>query len=135
MEYWPISQIVADFYREIGKPGALCFVAKRREVIGFTWGYDVSISSQLAAELEAPELGHHLAGEFFYLDECALALSHQGQGIGKQLVEQIFRAKAQERVLLRTMGNSRMYQIIKKLGGTVVQEISRGRVIMQLLAA
>lgn len=134
VEYWPISKIISDFYREMKKPYPICVVTQsNEEVIGFAWGYRVSVNPALDEHLDAPNLHPALCGDFFYLDECAVVPFYQGKGIGKLLVDYIVRKQQQEQVILRTMDNSRMFRIIKKMGGETIQNISRGRVIMKLL--
>ncbi len=135
IEYWPISKIIQDFYHEMMKPGSVCVIVQSYEkVIGFAWGYRVSVSLDLDKHLNAPNLHHQLLdGDFFYLDECALVPAYQGKGIGKLLVSCILREQKQKEILLRTMGDSRMENIIKNRGGEIVQRISRGRIIMKLI--
>ncbi|MFA6521817.1 MAG: GNAT family N-acetyltransferase, partial [Candidatus Gracilibacteria bacterium] len=112
VEYWPISKVVSDFYREMKNPNPICTVAQSDDgVIGFAWGYQVSAGSDLDKYLDAPDLRQSLRGDFFYLDECALTPFHQGRGVGKLLVKQIFREQKQGRILLRTMNDSRMYNL------------------------
>lgn len=136
VEYWPISKVVSDFYREMRKPNPICIVAQSDEqIIGFAWGYQISANQDLDNHLEAPSLHKSLHGDFFYLDECALMPSHQGKGVGKLLVKEIFRQQQQGRALLRTMNDSRMCNLIKNMDGQIIQPISRNRVIMQLLTS
>ncbi len=136
VEYWPISKIITDFYTEIGKPESVCVVAQiNGNVVGFAWGYRVSATPDLDSHLEAPNLHKALNGDFFYLDECALIPLHQGKGAGKMIVNHIFGAQQQGKILLRTMHDSRMYRIIKQMRGEIVQHISRNRVIMRLVLA
>lgn len=134
VEYWPMAKIISDFYREMRKSNPICIIAQsNEEIVGFAWGYEVSVSADLDDQLDAPGLHRSLHGDFFYLDECALMPSYQGKGIGKSLVKQIFLEQQQGRVLLRTMDNSRMCNLTKNMGGEIVQHIPRSRVIMQLL--
>jgi len=136
VEYWPMSKVISDFYREMRKPNPICVVAHSdEEVIGFAWGYRVFANTDLDKHLDAPNLHQSLHGDFFYLDECALVPASQGKGIGKLLVSYIFREQRQRQILLRTMNNSRMCNLIKHMGGEILQHISRGRVIMRLLTS
>lgn len=133
VEYWPMSTVLSDFYREMQKPDATCVIAECEErVIGFAWGYRVTADHDLVDSLDAPGLHEAISGDYFYLDECAVAPEFQGSGIGKQLVESIFREQPLARVLLRTMDHSRMCRLMTNMGGAIIQEISRGRVIMTL---
>ncbi len=136
VEYWPTSKVVSDFYCEMKKPEPICVISQiDDQVIGFAWGYRLSVNPEFDSRLDAPDLHKSLEGDFFYLDECALVPSHQGRGIGKMLVNRIFREQRQKRALLRTMNNSRMFNLIKHMGGETIQYISRGRVIMKLLTS
>ena len=128
-----MSTVLSDFYREMQKPDAICVIAECEErVIGFAWGYRVTADQDLTNALDAPGLHDAISGDFFYLDECAVAPEFQGSGIGKQLVESIFREQSLARVLLRTMNHSRMCRLMIHMGGAIIQEISRGRVIMTM---
>jgi len=134
VECWPMSKVVSDFYREMKKPDPICVtVQSDGKVIGFAWGYRVFADSDINGHLDAPNLHELLRDDFFYLDECALAPAYQGRGIGKLLVNYTFREQQQKQILLRTMNNSRMYNLIKHMGGEIIQHISHGRVIMKLL--
>ncbi len=128
---WPKSKVVSDFYREMAKPKALCFVAEEdNKVVAFAWGYKIEMSEDTDAELEAPGLHKLVCGEYFYLDEVAVLPTYQRQGVGKELLENIF--AGQKRVLLRTLKESQMFRLTKKLGGKALLDVSRGRVIMAL---
>ena len=130
---WPIHKILTDFYQEMLKPGAVCLTMKNKcGIIAFAWGYEVEVDTSLDKYLEAPALSKLIKGSFLYLDECAVLPDWQGKGCGKALME-VFIGKAKEtqyNVLLRTMKNSVMHKMVVKLGGKVVQDISRKRVIM-----
>ncbi|MFH1145856.1 MAG: GNAT family N-acetyltransferase [bacterium] len=133
VEYWPMSKVISNFYREMGKPDAICVVVQSDErIVGFAWGYRVSVNSDLDIHLDAPNLHRSLHGDLFYLSECALTPFYQGRGIGKLLVSHIFHEQQQKQFLLRTMNDSRMYNLIKHMGGETIQHISHGRVIMKL---
>jgi GNAT superfamily N-acetyltransferase len=135
VERWPMSTIISDFYREMEKPDSICAIAQSDgQVIGFSWGYRISADPDLDRHLDAPDLHKSLQGDFFYLDECALMPSWQGRGIGKLLVNYILCEQRQKWVLLRTMNDSRMCNLIKHMGGEIIQYISRRRIIMKLTA-
>ncbi len=136
VEYWPTSKIIRDFYREMMNPDSICVIVQSHEkVIGFVWGYRVSTNPDLDKHLDALNLHQSLYGNFFYLDECAIMPSCQGRGIGKLLVNYVLREQQQKQVLLRTMDKSRMYNLIKNIGGEIVQRISHGRIIMKLFTS
>lgn len=131
IESWPTSKVVSDFYREMGKSEALCLVVKEKEdVIGFAWGYKVNITHETDMYLDAPGVHKLVTGEAFYLDEVAVSQEYQGGGIGKKLVREIFSAQKHKTILLRTLADSPMFYLTKNIGGKVILNISRGRVIM-----
>ncbi len=136
IEYWPISKILTDFYQEMLKPEAECLIMKHKnDVIAFIWGYEVKSDKSIDKYLEAPGLHRLIKGDFLYLDECAVAPEWQGGGCGKALVAFFLRKakKSKKSVLLRTMKGGVMHRIIEKFGGEIVQEISRGRIIMKIV--
>lgn len=133
VEFWPTSQVMTDFYSQMKKNGALCLVAvKSQGVIGFTWGYELSVSADVDEHLEAPGLHKIIVGEYFYLDEVGVLPGYQKQGIGKKLLEKLFLKQGRKPILLRTLKESPMRRLIEKMGGKIVLEISRDRVIMTL---
>lgn len=137
VEYWPAEQVMADFYAEMAKPGAICVVDCGQAgpdwpVRGFAWGYDLTVGPATEQKLESPGLSDLVTGTFFYLDECAVLPSYQSQGRGKVLLGAIFSQQPHRLILLRTLMDSRMCRMIQRMGGEIVQHISRNRVIMQL---
>lgn len=132
-EYWSRSKVLSDFYREMKRKGSLCVAVKERQnIVGFAWGYEVFVDTKLEQHLDAPNLTNLIQGKFFYLDECAISPNHQERGLGKMLVDYIFEQQKEEKILLRTLEDSRMFRLITNRGGTTVLRISRDRVIMTL---
>lgn len=133
-EYWPIDKILSDFYREMSKPNSLCLVAMLGgEVIGFTWGYQISIDKAIDDYLEAPGLHQLVAGNFFYLDEVAVLPQYQGRGIGRNLINQLFENQPFQKIILRTLKDSQMSNLVNSMQGETVLQISRDRIIMSLV--
>ena len=134
IDYWSMNKIITDFYREMSKPDAKCVVVQNVDlVVGFAWGYRITMNPEIDKHLDAPNVHTRLNhDDYFYLDECALLPSNQAKGIGKLLVSYIFQQQTQKQVVLRTKNNSRMCSIIKQMGGRVIQHISNDRVIMTL---
>ena len=131
IESWPTSKVVSDFYREMGKPEALCLVAKeKKDVVGFAWGYKINITHETDTYLDAPGVHKLVTGEVFYLDEVAVLQEYQGKGIGKNLTREIFSDQKHKTILLRTLMDSPMFYLTRNIGGKVILNISRGRVIM-----
>jgi len=132
VEYWPFEKVREDFYKEMSQPDSVCLVVRDAQgLIGFAWGYRMSMSMETSSYLDAPALHEHLSGDFFYLDEVAIRSTHRGQGLGKKLVHEIF--EFQDRSMcLRTLSDSRMYKLILHMGGQTILPISRGRVVMTI---
>lgn len=134
VEYWPANRIISDFYQEMSRPDSLCLIVGQPEekIIGFAWGYQITIDEQTDEHLEAPGLHDLISGPFFYLDEVAMLPKEQGRGVGKNLLNEIFQRQPHPRIILRTLDNSQMSNLITKMGGRVIMPISRERVIMSL---
>lgn len=134
VECWPTAQVASDLFKEMSKPDAICLTVKNgtKFVVGFVWGYRVTVSPQLDTYLAAPKLHKLIRGDFFYLDEVALMPSEQGKGLGKLLAKEIFAMQKVGDIILRTKENSRMSKMIINMGGSVILKISNGRVIMKL---
>lgn len=131
VEHWPTYKVIRDFYKEMVKPHAVCVVARSEEgLVGFAWGYRMELDAEASSHLDAPQIHESLHGSYFYIDEVALLLPYRGKGIGKNLVQAIIRGQEQGRVLLRTLHQSPMENLVHGVGGTIVQHISDDRVIM-----
>ena len=134
IEYWPISKIIADLYKQMSKKNSLSFVAIHNEtIVGFSWGHEVSVDKDLDTYLGAPGLHKYLDKEtHFYLDEIGVITSYQGKGIGKELVNKIFTHQRAKKVILKTLKDSQMYKMIEKMGGKTVLHVPGTQVIMSL---
>jgi len=131
VEYWPADRVASDFYREMKKADALCFVAKDGEkIIGFIWGYRIIADESIDDYLEAPGLHRLIAGEFFYIDDVAVDPEYQGRGIGRALVSRLLKERPERRMLARTLDQSAMFHILASFRGETVLAITRGRVIV-----
>ncbi len=133
VEFWPIETIISDFKSQMEKSGAVYVTTGDADnIYGFAWGYDISSNPEIDSYLDAPGLSSLVDGLYFYLDECAVSPDRQGEGLGKELVKQIFAKQLRDQVLLRTKDNSRMCNLIKSMGGETILSISDDRVIMKL---
>ncbi|MCX6797964.1 MAG: GNAT family N-acetyltransferase [Candidatus Falkowbacteria bacterium] len=133
VKYWPTSKVLSDFYQEMSKPDSLCLVAKGdEEILGFSWGYQISINPEIDAHLEAPGLHKLVSGNYFYLDEVAVLPQYQGKGIGRNLIKQLFENQPYKRIILRTLKESQMSNLIISMAGEIILPISRDRVIMSV---
>jgi hypothetical protein len=131
VDFWPRHRVLEDFYKEMNNPGARLFLAHADEgIVGFAWGYEVSVTAEHALELDAPGLEHRLHGRHFYIDEVGLLLPYRAKGVGKQLVSHLIEGQEVGRVFYRTLAYSPMHRLGESLGGRVVQHISEHRVII-----
>lgn len=131
VDHWPTYKVIQDFYKEMVKPDAVCILAKSDEgIVGFAWGYKMELDAQASSHLDAPGIHERMHGPHFYIDEVALLLPYRGKGIGKNLITAITQDQQRGKILLRTLRESPMEKLIASIGGTVVQHISEGRVIM-----
>jgi ribosomal protein S18 acetylase RimI-like enzyme len=131
-EFWPIDQIVSDFKTEMLKTDAVCYLALEQDkIVGFTWGYKRLVNEKIDEELESPGLADVIIWRnYFYIDEVAVLSAYRGQGVGRNLVINLCRNSGFLPILLRTKNNSAAYNMFIGLGGKVVLNISRERVIM-----
>lgn len=130
-EYWPQDKIIHDFCREMNRPDAICFVAEdNNNVVGFAWGYMVSMCKKTSSRLHAPSLDSIVNGDVFYLDEIAVIPTYQGRGIGKQMMEKI--TPKYKTSLLRTLASSPMQRLARSMGWQTIMEIQGNRVIMSV---
>jgi ribosomal protein S18 acetylase RimI-like enzyme len=140
IEYWPISKVISDFYAEMAKPDSFCLTAGDKQVIGFVWGYRLESTPEVALYLEAPGadeiIKRSYSGtkmDFLYIDEMAVSPKYQGQGVGFELITNVFYRYPREIIYLRTLENSAMFKLVTKMDGRTILKISKGRVIMELL--
>ena len=134
VEYWPIGNIITDFYKQMLKKNSLCFVAIHDEkIIGFSWGHEVSVDEKLDSYLGAPKLHTHLDKEtYFYLDEIGVIASGQRNGVGKELASEIFSHQRVRKIVLKTLKDSQKQRMIERMGGKTILHIPDERIIMTL---
>ncbi|MFA6376698.1 MAG: GNAT family N-acetyltransferase [Candidatus Paceibacterota bacterium] len=136
IEYWPTKKIISDFYQQIAKDESICLIARNEDkIIGFAWGYKMDADGSIDEYLDAPKLHNLINGPLFYIDEVGVSPSCQNNGIGKKLVGAILQERKYGKVMLRTINESRMFDIFTALGGKTILAISRKRVIMLLDSA
>ncbi len=133
-EYWPVKQVISDFNNEMRKTGAICCIANdESKVIGFAWGYDMSVNEETDKHLEAPGLFKIIGRKNYrYIDEVAVLPKYRNMGIGKSLVTNICKNDNFQPILLRTKYNSPAFRMFLQFNGKVVLNITRDRVIMIL---
>lgn len=131
--YWPTERVLCDFYKEMGKRDAGCFVAKDGEkTVGFAWGYKIEMSASMDVHLNAPGLHALRKGLLPYLDEVAVSLTYRQKGIGELLVRAFKCGQADQPILLRTKSDSPMSRLVTKMHGSVLLDISRERIIAEI---
>ncbi len=129
-EYWPKDKILHDFSAEMSNQGSVCVVAEEKsEVVGFAWGYNLTISKESSRKLNSPNLHTLVSGNILYLDEVAVVPAYQGKGVGKKLMEAIT-PTGDKVALLRTLEQSPMQHLALNLGWRKIVSISEGRIIM-----
>jgi GNAT superfamily N-acetyltransferase len=131
-EVWDIDQVISDFKKEMLKIGSVCYVAQHQgKIVGFAWGYEIFVNMEIDKYLESPGLADIIGqGKYLYLDEVAVLADFRGKGIGKNLVISFCKGDNSQPILLRTKGKSTAFRMFMSLGGRVVLNISRERVIM-----
>lgn len=130
VEYWPKDRVLSDFRSEMRNQGSLCVVAEEKsEVVGFAWGYDLTMCEETSYKLDSPNLHTLVSGKIFYLDEIAVIPTRQGKGVGKRLMEAIIPA-GNKVALLRTLAKSPMQYLASSLGWREIMSISQERIIM-----
>lgn len=131
-EYWPKHRVIQDFNLEMNNPDSHCYIAEENdEVIGFAWGYRVTMCEDASARLHAPNLHSIVSGNAFYLDEIAVVPTHQGRKIGRSLMENIITWNYKTS-LLRTLEDSPMQRLATSLGWKRIISIPKGRIIMSV---
>ena len=134
VEHWPEAKVISDLYKENSEEGSLCLGALwRHNLVGFAWGYQLVTSPENLQKLEAPNLLDTIPyGIYFYLDECAVLPEFQQMGLGKSLIEYLSKKQHASTIILRTLRNSQMHNLILKKGGKELLSISKNRLIMSL---
>ncbi len=134
LEFWPLLQVVCDFRNEMLKTGAICCVAQDQDkIVGFAWAYEMLVNEKTDEYLDSPGLAKIIIWrKHLYIDEVAVLPNYRGKGIGKNLVRRLCSSNGFLPILLRTKNNSPAYNMFLGLGGKVVLNITRERVIMAI---
>ncbi len=131
VEYWPFNTVVTNYYTDMSKNDSISLIAlKSDDVTGFAWGFQIEINNELEALIDAKGLGRIVQGQFFYLAECAVLPDKQNKGMGRRILDRLFKIQKYDQVLLRTLQGSVMQHLIEKMGGRIIQNITQNRVIM-----
>ncbi len=85
-DFWTVEGVVDDIRRQLANQNAVLMIGiNGKGVVGFTWGYEVSLSQ--ACEM----CGHEVSDRFppgarpFYIDELAVASGKRERGLGYSL--------------------------------------------------
>ena len=90
-DFWVPGKVVEDIMSQMNKSDSKFFLAcspafPDPEVVGFTWGYRVTVEEM--REICASDQMDMLFSDgkaVFYIDELGVALSHRKKGLGKKL--------------------------------------------------
>lgn len=126
---WTATQVVEDVTNQLGKEGAVGFVAvENGKVIGCIWGYPIT-----QAELSA-EIGIGVPCGGMYLDEICVTPNHHGKRVGSKLYQLWTKKVKGGIVLARTMTNppTVVYPWFLKMGYGVVAQYNdeKSRVVL-----
>lgn len=97
-DFWTVEGVIEDIKKQMKQPNAVGFLALHRgEVVGFTWGYEVSKEDlREISGVEALDVLFKKGSRVFYIDELGVDSSFRKRGIGEQL----------SKVLIATARNS-----------------------------
>ncbi len=94
--FWTIGRVIQDLHRELMKPNAVLLYAMSEEenkIVGFTWGYETSISdlSNISGVFKSQWEGIIGEKRIFYIDELGVDRKYRRYGIGLSLTREILR--------------------------------------------
>jgi hypothetical protein len=126
---WTVDGVVADITNQLGKKGAIGFVAlDSGKVVGCIFGYPMN-QVELSADLV---INVSIGG--MYLDETCVAPAYHGQQIGSNLYQLWSKKVGRKVVIARTMTNppTIVYPWFLKMGYTVIAKYNdeKGRVVL-----
>ena len=135
VNYWPVDQILSDFYQEMSRPESICLAVEvGSAIVGFAWGYQIVLNQETEEYLGSSGLCEKFKDQvFFYLDDVGIKPDTQCKGFGRKIIEQIFAQQKEKNILLRTMEVSQMFHLIKKMGGEKIYSISGSNKIIMML--
>ena len=88
VDFWPREQVIRDLYHEI-TPKASCWLAmKDASVIGFCWGYPITIADlQVKLGISfSRELGRETTELVAYQEEVGVVSAYRGRKVAKTMV-------------------------------------------------
>lgn len=106
-DFWKSEEVLADMEKQLNKSGSICVFAEANnsQVVGFTWGYNVSQSD--ARDMCGNDNLDFIfnGGKVFYVDELGVDRLFRNHGIGKLLTGEIIKLAKEngiKTVILRT---------------------------------
>jgi len=86
-DFWTVEGVIEDIKKQMERPNAVGFWALYgEEVIGFTWGYEVSKADlREISGVVALDFLFKKGSRVFYIDELGVAYLFRGRGIGERL--------------------------------------------------
>jgi len=92
-DFWKPEEVIRDLQEQMVKKNAIFLIATNgtTEIMGFTWGYEVSIAelSQISG-IPVPTWEQETRRKrFFYIDEFGVKQTYRGRGIGQKLVQEL----------------------------------------------
>jgi len=95
-DFWTIGRVIQDLHKELMKPNAVLLYATEeedREITGFTWGYETSISDLSDISGAFKSQWERIVGEkrAFYIDELGVDRKYRQCGFGLSLTQELLR--------------------------------------------
>ena len=86
-DFWTVEGVIEDIKKQMERPHAVGFWALHgEEVVGFTWGYEVSKEDlRKISGVETLDVLFEKGDRVFYIDELGVAPLFRKRGVGEQL--------------------------------------------------
>lgn len=86
-DFWTVEGVIEDIKKQMKRPNAIGFLSLHgEEVVGFTWGYEVSKDNlREISGVEVLDVLFEKGNRVFYIDELGVASLFRKMGIGEQL--------------------------------------------------
>jgi len=111
-DFWKPEEVVRDIKTQLTKPNAIFLIATNGtdEVIGFTWGYQVSIEELSEISGVLVEVWQKVVGneKVFYIDEFGTEKSYRGQGIGTKIAHELLEQLSRTDIKLATLRTDKL---------------------------
>jgi len=106
-DFWKIKDVIKDLEKQSAKKNAIVLIATNgsRDVIGFTWGYEVSIKDLSQISGLSLNIWQKIINQrAFYVDEFGVQKEWRGNGVGQQLAQALIEqaSLANKTLVLRT---------------------------------